>query len=55
MSVSVQREGRIPRPEAVWMIAKAFGFRGGLQACKIYPEDLIGHGKAVNIIQPCPT
>ena len=55
MSVSVQREGRVPGPDAVWMIAESFGFVGGLQACKVWPEALRGHGKAVNVVQPIPS
>lgn len=52
MSMSVQREGRIPNPVGVWMIAKEFGFWGELNECEaIWEEDLQGHGKAINIVQ----
>ncbi len=52
MSMSVGREGRVPHPEAVWMIAEELGFAGGLAACKTWREDLRGHGVAINVIQP---
>jgi hypothetical protein len=53
LSMSIAREGRVPSPEAVWMIAKEFGFWGELKDCSaIWPEDLQGHGKAINIVQP---
>jgi hypothetical protein len=55
MSVSVNRDGRVPGKEAVWMIAEMFGFRDGLSACAAYIEDLKGHGMAVNVIQPIGT
>jgi hypothetical protein len=52
MSMSVQREGRLPNEIGVWMIAKEFGFWGSLKDCTVRLEDLQGHGKAVNIVQP---
>lgn len=52
MSMSVHREGRIPNPIGVWMIAQEFGFWGALTNCEaIWEEDLQGHGKAINIVQ----
>jgi hypothetical protein len=51
MSVSVQREGRVPSRESVWMIAQALGFTGTLDDCIAYMEKLDGHGEAVNVLQ----
>jgi len=51
MSVSVQREGRVPNREAVWLIALALGFTGSLDDCIAYQETLRGHGEAVNVVQ----
>jgi hypothetical protein len=53
MSMSVQREGRVPNPIAVWMIAKEFGFWGDRVECcdGMWMEDLVGHGKAINLVQ----
>jgi hypothetical protein len=52
MSMSVQREGRLPNETGLWMIAQEFGFWGTLRDCEaIYPEKLEGHGQAINIIQ----
>lgn len=52
MSMSVQREGRIPNEIAAWMIAKKFGFWGGLERCAVWHENLSGHGPAINLVQP---
>ena len=52
MSMSVDQEGRTPSPEALWMVAEEFGFVGSLQDCKVWKEDLQGHGIAINIVQP---
>lgn len=53
MSMSVQREGRIPSPIAVWMIAQEFGFWGIIEdVAAMWVEDLQGHGKAINVVQP---
>lgn len=53
MSMSLQRPGRMPNPIGVWMIAKEFGFWGNMvEDCDaIYPEELQGHGQAINLIQ----
>lgn len=52
MSMSVQREGRMPNEIGLWMIAKEFGFWGELKDCEaVYQEHLEGHGRAINIIQ----
>ena len=52
MSMSSPVEGRVPIPEAVWMVAEELGFSGSLEACAVWLEDLQGHGKAVNVVQP---
>lgn len=51
MSISVQRTGRLPNPEAVWMVAQVLGFTGSLDECVAYRESLQGHGEAINVIQ----
>lgn len=51
MSISVQREGRVPNREGVWLVAQALGFTGTLDDCIAYLEDLQGHGNAVNVLQ----
>lgn len=52
MSVSIDRPERVPNEHAVWMIAQEFGFKGGLDACRIWLEDPAGHGRAINVVQP---
>lgn len=51
MSMSVQREGRLPIGHAVWMVAVELGFTGGLGECTTWLEELQGHGQAVNVVQ----
>lgn len=51
MSISVDREGRVPSPVGVWMVAQELGFVGALEKCAVWSEDLQGHGKAVNVVQ----
>jgi hypothetical protein len=51
MSMSVDREDRIPNQHAVWMVAEELGFTGALSDCIVWLEDLQGHGKAINIVQ----
>lgn len=51
MSMSTRTPGRVPTPEAVWMVAEALGFTGGLSACKHWVEHLETHGVAVNLVQ----
>lgn len=51
MSISVQRDGRLPNPPAVWMVAQALGFTGELEQCTAYMETLQGHGEAINVLQ----
>jgi hypothetical protein len=52
LSVSSRADGRVPTPEAVWMIAEELGFTGGIRECKVWMEDLSDGGRAVNIAQP---
>lgn len=56
LSMSSPVNGRIPSPEAVWMVAEYFGFKGGLEACVIWDEELQRGPEerqiAVNIVQP---
>lgn len=52
MSMSVQREGRIPNDLSLWMVAQEFGFYGSLRECYLYQEKLLGHGQAINVVQP---
>ena len=52
MSMSIGKRGRVPNQHAMWMVAEELGFVGSLKACKIWIEDLDGHGQAVNIVQP---
>ncbi len=53
VSMSVDRPGRLPLPEAVWMVAEVLGFVGDLQACKVWIEDLATPGyQAINAVQP---
>lgn len=52
MSMSVMRKGRVPHPEAVWMIAEELGFSGGLGACATYPEHAPDGQTAINVVQP---
>jgi hypothetical protein len=51
MSMSVQREGRVPNGVAVWMVALELGFTGSLNECTVWLENLKGHGRAVNVVQ----
>lgn len=52
MSMSIMRDGRVPHPIGVWMVAEDLGFSGGLEACRVWIEDLSDGGKAVNVVQP---
>lgn len=52
LSMSVMKDGRVPRPEALWLVAEELGFTGSLQQCRVWLEDLSDGGKAVNIVQP---
>lgn len=55
LSMSSGRKGRTPTPEALWLIAEALGFAGGLAACHVWPEALShddGRTTAINVVQP---
>jgi hypothetical protein len=52
MSMSSLRRGRLPIPEAVWMVCEELGFVGSLQACRTWVEDLPDGEKAINVVQP---
>lgn len=51
--LSLSGAGGLPPEEAVWVLAKELGFWGHLrQDCAaIWPEELLGHGIAINIVQ----
>jgi hypothetical protein len=53
LSVSIDRPQRVPRLEAVWMIARELGFTGAdVTACAgVWFEDLADGGKAINVLQ----
>jgi len=51
MSMSSPVEGRLPIPEAVWMVAVELGFTGSLEDdCFVWIEKL-RQGDAVNVVQ----
>ncbi len=52
MSMSIDRAGRVPHPEAVWMVAQTLGFAGGLNACASWPEATEDGYQAINLAQP---
>ncbi|MGI4851986.1 MAG: hypothetical protein ACRYGR_08605 [Janthinobacterium lividum] len=52
MSMSAQRDGRVPSPPAAWMVAELLGFTGGLGDCHAWTEKLTAGGVAVNLAQP---
>lgn len=52
MSMSVQKPDRAPNEHALWLIALELGFWGSLAECSIWPEQLRGHGMAINVVQP---
>jgi len=52
MSMSSRRKGRLPTPEALWMVAQELGFSGALTACAIWTERPEDGGVAVNVVQP---
>ena len=55
LSVSIEKDGRLPLPEAVWMIAEELGFVGALEGCALWLEKLALRGEAVNVWQPVVT
>jgi hypothetical protein len=42
----------VPNEHALWIVAQEFGFWGSLKQCSVWPELLIGHGYAMNVVQP---
>jgi hypothetical protein len=53
MSMSVEDAGRVPNLHAVQGVASILGFEGTVEeTCTCWLEDLQGHGKAVNVVQP---
>lgn len=52
MSMSSPNRKRVPSPEAVWLVADLLGFTVGLWTCTHWLEQLEGHGRAVNVLQP---
>jgi len=52
LSMSVAAEDKLPHPEAVRTVAKAMGFTGNLPDWVMWMEDLQGHGRAVNVVEP---
>src|SRR5215471_15295322 len=46
LSVSIEKDGRLPLPEAVWMIAEELGFVGALEGCALWLEKLALRGEA---------
>ena len=52
MSMSSRRKGKVPTPDAVWMICEELGFRGSLQRCAIWQEEIGGGDVAINVVQP---
>jgi hypothetical protein len=54
MSMSIDRNERVPSIEAVWIIAEVLGFVGSIAECQVWPEELVNK-TAVNIAQPMVT
>jgi len=52
MSMSIKRDGRVPSVAAVWMVCEELGFSGGIEACRVWPEQLSDGGTAINVVQP---
>lgn len=59
LSMSTARAGKVPHPEAIWMVAAELGFWGGIEHCTCWVEELLGHGSpdensghAINCVQP---
>jgi hypothetical protein len=50
--MSLAKPGRVPSPEAVWMVAEVLGFRNSIAHCRSWREDLRNGGVAINIVQP---
>jgi hypothetical protein len=52
MSLSSTWHGRMPIPEAVWMVCDELGFTASLDACNVWLEDIGDGDRAVNVVQP---
>jgi hypothetical protein len=52
MSMSIMREGRVPHPTGLLLVAEDLGFSGDMEACLVWTEDLSDGGKAINMLQP---
>lgn len=52
MSMSASRNGYLPSPDAVQIVAELLGFVGPVLDCTWWIEELEGHGKSVNVVQP---
>lgn len=52
MSMSIRRDGRIPHPAALLMVAPLLGFAGDFHDWSVWAEELSDGGTAVNIVQP---
>jgi hypothetical protein len=55
LSMSTSAPDRVPRPEALWMVAEILGFCGGLEACVVWDEELQrgpARAIAINVVQP---
>jgi hypothetical protein len=52
MSMSSGRHGKLPTPEAIWMVCQELGFVASIEQCATWVEDLSDGGKAVNVVQP---
>jgi len=58
MSMSSPKAGRLPLPEAVWIVAEALGFTGeeenaleNLKLCVVWQENLGDQAAAINVLQ----
>jgi hypothetical protein len=52
LSVSIDKEGRVPSPEAVEIIASHLGFTGTFNQWAFWAEPLKDGGNAINVVQP---
>ena len=50
--MSMSSGGNLPAVEAVLLVAEELGFVGGVESwTRSWPENLQGHGRAVNVVQ----
>lgn len=52
LSVSVERKGRVPLPQAIDMVLPLFGFKGNVQTTQHWLEELGNDRVAINFIEP---